>query len=135
MKQADISTFITETEAGELISKASIRADQIDLTGKVTLSMLSSDLQGTLDGKVDTTTIIEGGYIKTSLINADMLVAKGWRLVHRNIPLESMIAVFILTLTKEIFYLVLYRHTTEQEMGAIWKYIVMMKMGTFIKRY
>ena len=94
VKRAEISTFITEDDAGRLISNAVIRADQIDLTGKVTISMLANDLKGSLDGKADASglgdlaykdavekaslgsTVISGGYLLTSLINVDELVVK-----------------------------------------------------------
>lgn len=134
VKQADISTFITADQAGNLISNASIRADKVvfegtsvriasrylDITGAVTFNSFNADLQGTINGKattgyVDTakadaissaasdaqsrvnalsgslgslayksavekamldSTIISGGYILTSLINADSIVAK-----------------------------------------------------------
>lgn len=111
VKQADISTFMTEDEVGNKISNASIRADQINLTGKVTFSMLAADTAGkinektTLDAakkemdskikafenglslgalskldkiglaKLDTT-VIDGGYIKTTLIDVDHLYVK-----------------------------------------------------------
>jgi hypothetical protein len=61
--KADISLFVTESEVGTLISQAVIRADQIDLVGKVTLTHLDS-------------TIIDGGKIKTSLIDVDNLTVK-----------------------------------------------------------
>jgi hypothetical protein len=51
------------------VSKIEISADQIDLTGKVTFNDFNQSLQGTINGKVDTTTIISGGYIKTELLN------------------------------------------------------------------
>jgi hypothetical protein len=61
--KAEISLFVTESEVGTLISNAVIRADQIDLVGKVTLTHLDS-------------TIIDGGKIKTSLIDVDNLTVK-----------------------------------------------------------
>lgn len=58
---------------------AVIEASHIDLIGKVTFSMLSEDavegVQPDLSPYVKTTTIIEGGYIKTGLINTDELYA------------------------------------------------------------
>lgn len=75
VKRAEISTYITEDEAGRMISNASIRADQINLTGAVTVSMLAKDLKNSIDGKVSTETIIEGGHIKTGLIDLDTLLA------------------------------------------------------------
>ena len=38
VKRADISTFITEDEAGTLVSNATINADQIDFIGKTTIN-------------------------------------------------------------------------------------------------
>ncbi|MCZ2602672.1 hypothetical protein O1400_09945 [Bacteroides fragilis] len=133
VKQADISTFITADQAGNLISNASIRADKVvfegtsvkiaskylDITGAVTFNSFNADLQGTINGKattgyVDTaktdainsaastaqskvdalsnilgslayksavekamlgTTLINGGYIRTDLIDAQTIVA------------------------------------------------------------
>lgn len=51
VKQADISTFITATDAGDIISHATIRADQINLTGVVTFSMFDSSLQTSFNNK------------------------------------------------------------------------------------
>ena len=64
-----------------------IAASKIELTGQVTFSMLDSSTQSTINSKVTQSnvdssitafgnTIIEGGYIKTTLINADAIVAK-----------------------------------------------------------
>lgn len=64
-----------------------ISASKIELTGQVTFSMFDSSTQSTINSKVTQSnvdssiaafgnTIIEGGYIKTSLINADAIVAK-----------------------------------------------------------
>ncbi len=75
-----------------------ISASKIDLVGKVTFAMLDSSTQTKVNGKLDTTTfntfkgtlkglaykdtvlqamkdetIIEGGYIKTSLIRTDLI--------------------------------------------------------------
>ena len=94
VKRADISTFITSDEAGNLISKATIRADQINLTGKLTISMLATDLKSCIDGKADAgdlgglaykdavekamlgSTLISGAYLKTELIDVDSLYVK-----------------------------------------------------------
>ena len=85
--------------------KITIKAEKIDLEGKVTFKMLNSDTQNIINEKVTQsdvdssvkalknslkglawedkvelsklgTTVIEGGYIKTSLIKADEIVAK-----------------------------------------------------------
>ena len=71
-----------------------IDASKINLNGKVTISSLAQDVKNSIDSKVSTSslgslaykdavelaqlgdTIIEGGYIKTGLINADLIVAK-----------------------------------------------------------
>ena len=73
VKQADIQLFITEDEAGDIVSNAQIRADQINLKGKVTFEDFDYDAQTKIDNKVDEATIIEGGYIKTSLIDVEKL--------------------------------------------------------------
>lgn len=75
-KTADLTAYVLENELGELVSKIDISADQIDLTGKVTFNDFNQSLQGTINGKVDSTTIISGGYIKTSLIDVDNLTTK-----------------------------------------------------------
>jgi hypothetical protein len=87
-----ISTINQTAEA------VTINASKINLTGKVTFSMLDTAAQTKINGKADTsslgtmagwstipagtisvamlgTTIIEGGYIKTSLINVDSIFA------------------------------------------------------------
>lgn len=51
VKTAQLDAYVLETELGSLVSKIEISADQIDLTGVVTYSMLNSSLQTTLDGK------------------------------------------------------------------------------------
>lgn len=51
-----------------------INASKINLVGQVTFSMLSSDAQNKINGKLDESTIISGGYIKTSLIDVDDLI-------------------------------------------------------------
>lgn len=56
-------------------TNTTISAEKIDLIGKVTFNALATDLQETIDGKLDESTIIEGNYIKTGLINTDELVA------------------------------------------------------------
>lgn len=64
-----------------------ISASKIDLAGQVTFSTFDSSTQNTINSKVTQSnvdssiaafgnTIIEGGYIKTSLINADAIVVK-----------------------------------------------------------
>lgn len=64
-----------------------ISASKIELTGQVTFSMFDTSTQSTINSKVTQSnvdssiaafgnTIIEGGYIKTSLINADAIVVK-----------------------------------------------------------
>ena len=71
-----------------------IDASKINLNGKVTISSLAQDVKNSIDSKVSTSslgslaykdavelaqlgdTIIEGGYIKTGLINVDLIVAK-----------------------------------------------------------
>lgn len=56
-----------------------IKAEKVDLIGKVTFSMLSDDavsgVQPDLSGYLKETTIIEGGKIKTVFINTDELYA------------------------------------------------------------
>lgn len=78
VKQADISTFITADQAGNLISNASIRADKVvfegtsvkiaskylDITGAVTFNSFNADLQGTINGKATT------GYVDTAKTDA-----------------------------------------------------------------
>ena len=71
-----------------------IDASRINLNGAVSISMLGSDVKETLDAKVTAdslgklaykdavemaqlgSTIIEGGYIKADLINADLIIAR-----------------------------------------------------------
>ena len=71
-----------------------IDASKINLNGKVTISSLAQDVKNSIDSKVSTSslgslaykdavelaqlgdTIIEGGYLKTNLINVDTLIAK-----------------------------------------------------------
>ena len=95
VKQADISVFITEDQAGELISHAQIRADQINLKGAVTFESLNSSLQGTINGKANISslgdmayedaveaarlgsTIIDGGYLNTNYIKVNRIDADG----------------------------------------------------------
>ena len=65
-----------------------INASKIDLVGKVTFNDLASVVQSTINGKVNTSTIISGNYIKTSLIDVDELTvskleasnSEGWKL-------------------------------------------------------
>ena len=78
VKQADISTFITADQAGNLISNASIRADKVvfegtsvkiaskylDINGAVTFNSFNADLQGTINGKATT------GYVDTAKTDA-----------------------------------------------------------------
>lgn len=93
--QADISVFVTEDEVGNLISKAQISADQINLKGAVTFESLNSSLQGTINGKADSSslgdlayedaveaaklgsTIITGGYLNTDYIKVNRIDANG----------------------------------------------------------
>lgn len=97
VRQADISTFITRNEAGQLISNATIRADQISLKGAVTFDSLSPSLQGTINGKVNSSslgglayedavnasqlgsTIVVGGYLNTDYIKVRRIDADGAR--------------------------------------------------------
>lgn len=75
VKQADISVFITENEAGELISKAQIRADQIDLKGAVTFESFNSSLKDTINGKADSSSLGTLAYknnIAKDFLNADL---------------------------------------------------------------
>lgn len=74
-KKSELSLFFVDNGDGTWTGKAKIDADSIDLNGAVTISMLAADLKDNLDGKVDASTIIEGDRIKTSLIDADMLLA------------------------------------------------------------
>ena len=71
-----------------------INASRIDLNGRVTINMLATETKNAINAKADAnnlgslayksavsaamldSTIIEGGYIKASLINADLIVAK-----------------------------------------------------------
>ena len=101
-KSAELKAYVKEDELEGLVSKIEISADQIDLTGKVTLKSLASDVANTLDDKASVTyvdeledslgslawrnavgkaqldsTVIEGGYIKTTLINASALTISG----------------------------------------------------------
>ena len=73
VKTASLSSYVAKTELGDLVSKIDISADQINLTGKVTFNDLASGVQSTINGKVNSSTIISGNYIKTSLINVDEL--------------------------------------------------------------
>lgn len=67
----ELTSSFTMTAGG-----ISLLGKEISLTGKVTFAMLAADAQGTINGKVDTTTIIEGGKIKTSMIDVDNLYVK-----------------------------------------------------------
>ena len=104
--KASLSAYVLEDDLGDLVSKIEISADQIDLTGKVTFSDLASGVQTTINGKVNSSslgslaykstvssamldsTIISGGYIKTSLIDVDAIAvnkleasnSEGWTL-------------------------------------------------------
>ena len=98
-KTAQLSTYVTKNDLGNPYSGIDISADLINLTGKVTFSDLNSSAQSTINGKLSSSdfntfkgtlgdlayadmvgkakldsTVIEGGYIKTSLINANDLV-------------------------------------------------------------
>jgi hypothetical protein len=77
------STVSSKVGKNEIISSinqsaeaVTINANKINLNGVVTFSMLNSDMQNTINAKVNTSSIISGGYIKTSLIDVDSLVAK-----------------------------------------------------------
>lgn len=74
-KKSELSLFFVDNGDGTWTSKAKIDADSIDLKGAVTISMLAADLKDNLDGKVDSSTIIEGGRIKTNLIDVNTLLA------------------------------------------------------------
>lgn len=105
VKKAEISTFITEDDAGRLISNAKIRADQIDLVGAVTIKSLASDVLDSLNSKLSAgdfgslafqnavevaqlgSTIVVGGYLNTDLIkvrriDADAGFIGGFRIEH-----------------------------------------------------
>ncbi len=93
--QADISVFVTADEVGNIISKAQISADQINLKGAVTFDSLNTSLQDTINGKADTSklgslayenaveaaqlgsTIIIGGYLNTDYIKVNRIDADG----------------------------------------------------------
>ena len=93
--QADISVFVTADEVGNIISKAQISADQINLKGAVTFDSLNTSLQDTINGKADTSklgslayenaveaaqlgsTIIVGGYLNTDYIKVNRIDADG----------------------------------------------------------
>lgn len=66
-----IISYINQTA-----TTTTIKASKIDLIGQVSFSMLDSNAQDKIDGKLDESTIISGNYIKTSLIDADSLVVK-----------------------------------------------------------
>lgn len=70
-RKDDIINSINVSTEGITIS-----SDKINIEGAVKFSSLNKELQDTIDNKVDTETIIEGGYIKTSLIDVDNLFAK-----------------------------------------------------------
>lgn len=93
--QADISVFVTEDEVGNLISRAQINADQINLKGAVTFDSLNSSLQDTINGKANSSnlgslayknaveaaqlgsTIIVGGYLNTDYVKVNRIDANG----------------------------------------------------------
>lgn len=93
--QADISVFVTADEVGNIISKAQISAEQINLKGAVTFDSLNTSLQDTINGKADTSklgslayenaveaaqlgsTIIVGGYLNTDYIKVNRIDADG----------------------------------------------------------
>lgn len=52
-----------------------ISAAKIELTGKVTFSMLDSSTQSTINGKISTSTLIEGGKIKAEYLNVTEIYA------------------------------------------------------------
>lgn len=67
----NIISYINQTA-----TTVTINASKIDLVGQVTFNDLGSEVQSTINGKVSESTIISGGFIKTSLINADELVVR-----------------------------------------------------------
>jgi len=73
--QADISVFVTEDEVGNIISKAKISADQINLKGAVTFESFNSSLKDTINGKADSSSLGTLAYknnIAKDLLNADL---------------------------------------------------------------
>ena len=85
-KTASLTSYVAKTELGDLVSKIEISADQIDLEGAVTFSMLDSGTQSTINSKVTQSavdssintfkgTIIEGGKIKTELLEVTEIYA------------------------------------------------------------
>ena len=76
-EQLDAQGVATKAEikaqVEDAVSKIEITADQIDLTGAVTFEMLSGDVKDSLDSKVDSSTIISGGFIRTELIDTETL--------------------------------------------------------------
>ena len=86
---------MTADEVGNIISKAQISADQINLKGAVTFDSLNTSLQDTINGKADTSklgslayenaveaaqlgsTIIVGGYLNTDYIKVNRIDADG----------------------------------------------------------
>lgn len=73
--QADISVFVTADKVGNIISKAQIRADQIDLKGAVTFESFNSSLKDTINGKADSSSLGTLAYknnIAKDLLNADL---------------------------------------------------------------
>ena len=85
-KTASLTSYVAKTELGDLVSKIKISADQIDLEGAVSFSMLDSSTQSTINSKVTQSavdssintfkgTIIEGGKIKTELLDVTEIYA------------------------------------------------------------
>ena len=85
-KTASLTSYVAKTELGDLVSKIKISADQIDLEGAVSFSMFDSSTQSTINSKVTQSavdssintfkgTIIEGGKIKTELLNVTEIYA------------------------------------------------------------
>lgn len=68
VKSADISTFITADEAGELISKAEISADQIDFLGK---TVINGKFIVDKNGNVTMTDFTANNGIFNGTVNAD----------------------------------------------------------------
>lgn len=84
-KTASLTSYVAKTELGDLVSKITISADQINLTGKVEFSDLTSTAQSTINGKankdlsnasVGGVTVISGGKINADLIDVNTIVAK-----------------------------------------------------------
>lgn len=68
VKQADIELFITETEAGELISNATIQADRINFLGK---TVINGKFMVDVDGNVTMNDFTANNGIFNGEVNAD----------------------------------------------------------------